>query len=433
MVRIFLAGASGFIGKHLLHALEAAGHEVTCGVRGVASVGGVAAWEAVAIDYANDSKSDWKTRLAGIDIVINSVGMLNERGDATFDALHVSGPRALFEACIEAGVRKVIQVSALGADADAQSRYHTTKRAGDDLLTALPLVWVIVQPSLVYGEGGASARLFAMMAALPAIPLPGDGAQCVQPVHVNDLCELIVRLAETSDYDRRRVPAVGPHALTMRDMLAALRRGMGLTAPVFVRVPMFLMRAAAALGDRLPGLMLNRETLGMLTRGNVGSAELITRALKRPPRAVEAFIAPREARPVANEARLNWLLPLLRASIAAVWIVTGVLSLGIYPVSESYALLARTGLTGTVAAIALYGAALLDVAFGIAIYTMRRHRVWLWRAQMLLIAGYTLIITIHLPEFWLHPYGPVLKNLPLLAAILVLHEFEERPDRPSGA
>jgi len=163
----------------------------------------------------------------------------------------------------------------------------------------------------------------------------------------------------------------------------------------------------------------------MLMRGNVASATAITALLGRAPRPVESFIEPASARAVANEARLAWLLPVLRATVGLVWIVTGIVSLGIFPLAESYALLARVGLTGMLASIALYGAALLDFAFGIGVFVMRRRR-WLWRAQLLLIVAYMVIITIHLPEFWLHPYGPVLKNLPLLAAIMMLHEFEDR-------
>jgi hypothetical protein len=108
-----------------------------------------------------------------------------------------------------------------------------------------------------------------------------------------------------------------------------------------------------------------------------------------------------------------------------VWIVTAIVSFGVYPVAESYALLAGVGLKGLPAAFALYGAALLDLAFGIGIFVLRDRR-WLWRAQMALIVAYSIIIAIHLPEFWLHPFGPLLKNVPLLAAILLLHEF----DRP---
>jgi hypothetical protein len=119
------------------------------------------------------------------------------------------------------------------------------------------------------------------------------------------------------------------------------------------------------------------------------------------------------------------LHPLRRVSVAAVWIATGVVSAGLYPVEESLALLARVGLTGTPALVALYGAAALDIAIGIAILTLRCRRM-LWLLQLAVIAAYTALITVFLPEQWLHPYGPILKNLPMLAAILLLHQLEER-------
>ncbi|MBN4659360.1 DoxX-like family protein, partial [Escherichia coli] len=92
-------------------------------------------------------------------------------------------------------------------------------------------------------------------------------------------------------------------------------------------------------------------------------------------------------------------------------------------VEASYALLARTGIAGAAAPLALYGAAALDLLLGLATLLARRRR-WVYAASMALILGYTAIITIALPEFWLHPYGPVLKNLPLLAALWLLWELD---------
>ena len=115
-------------------------------------------------------------------------------------------------------------------------------------------------------------------------------------------------------------------------------------------------------------------------------------------------------------------LALLRGSIAIVWIVTGILSAGVYPVHESLALLARVGLSGTPALVALYGAAALDLAIGLAILVVRRR--WIWDVQLAVIVGYTALISVFLPEQWLHPYGPILKNLPMLAAIVLLRSRE---------
>jgi uncharacterized protein YbjT (DUF2867 family) len=422
-VRILVVGASGFIGRRVVAALGADGHAVVAGVRDPAGFAG----EAVAVDLTRDLEpADWAPRLAGVDVVINAVGILRESGRQTFDALHDRAPRALFAACAQAGVRKVIQISALGADADARSRYHLSKRAADRFLAATPLAWVIVQPSLVFGPGGASARLFALLASLPLIPVPGDGGQRVQPVHVDDLVQGIARLVVTDAFDARFVAAVGPVPLTLRAFLAALRAQLHPgRAARFAPVPMPIVRLAAAAGERLPGALLDRETLQMLERGNEASAEAFARLLGRAPRPVEQFVPASEAPALATAAQLDWLLPLLRAAVAIVWIVTAIVSFGVYPVAESYALLARVGITGALAPIALYGSAALDLAFGVGIYVLRDRR-WLWRAQAALIVGYSVIIALWLPELWLHPFGPLLKNLPMLAVIVALHELERR-------
>jgi uncharacterized protein YbjT (DUF2867 family) len=393
-LRILVLGAGGFIGGHAAAALRAAGHEVVAG----------------RIDYTRAlAREDWLPALQGMEAVVNAVGIIRERGSGTFDALHDAAPRALFDACLSAGVRRVIQISALGADAAASSRFHLTKRSADDYLAGLDLEWTIVQPSIVFGEGGASARLFALLATLPVTPLPGEGGQRVQPIHVADLAAAITRLIESPL--KLKLPAVGPREISLRQWLSLLRTQLGLGPPRLIAIPLW-------------AVPVERETLQMLERGNTASPALITKVLGRPPRAPERFVDPAEGRLLANRAKLDWLLPLLRASIALVWIVSGVVSLGLYPVEESLAMLQRVGLTGAFAKLALYGSALLDLALGVA--TLFVGKKILWELQIALILGYTAIISVFLPELWLHPFGPVLKNLPMLAALVVLHELAGR-------
>lgn len=112
----------------------------------------------------------------------------------------------------------------------------------------------------------------------------------------------------------------------------------------------------------------------------------------------------------------------IRISLAVVWIVTGVLSLGIYPQQDSLSLLARIGIQGTPALAALYLGSTVDIAVGIL--TLFTRSKTLWKAQALLIIIYTLVISVWLPEFWLHPFGPVLKNLPILTLLWLLYKNE---------
>jgi nucleoside-diphosphate-sugar epimerase len=191
-MNVLLLGADGFIGRHLVEALSEAGHRLHRGVRVSSSASGSGE---VSIDYRHDlTVSAWLPRLAGIEVVINSVGLLRETAEARLDAVHVQAPRALFEACAESGVQKLIQISALGADERAASAYHLSKKAADDHLATLDLDWIIVQPAIVYGPDGASSRFFRLLASLPVLFLPGSGEQWIQPIHIDDLSEAIVRL-----------------------------------------------------------------------------------------------------------------------------------------------------------------------------------------------------------------------------------------------
>lgn len=432
-MRILLLGATGLIGSRLGQVLVQAGHELILGVRdpdGFDSarhgIGREHVLRVVRVDFSRDhDPEDWLGRLDGIDVVVNAVGIISEAPGQDFESIHVRAPAALFRACAQRRVRRVVQISALGADSGAVSAYHLSKRAADEVLLATGLSAVVVQPSLVFAPGGASTGLFASLAALPLVPVPGQGRQCVQPVHLDDLCALLLACIG-HPHPPRCVKAVGPEPMELREYLLQLRQLMALGHAPILPVPGTLVSVGSRLGGVLPGPSVEPETLGMLERGACGDPGPMAGLLGRQPRPVAEF-DPAGAMPArAVGARLGWLLPLMRLSLAVMWIFTGVVSLGIYPVEQSLALLARTGLHGEMALVALYGAAALDIALGIGTVALRR-RVWVYRAQLALIAGYTLLITVFLPEYWLHPYGPILKNLPVLALIITLHELDREP------
>ena len=428
-MKILITGASGFIGGRLRSALQGRGHALRlAGRRPPSGLASDEEW--VSLDLARPADAaHWRASLEGVDVVVNCVGILQERGTQTFAALHVDGPRALFEACVQARVGGVVQVSALGADEAARTRYHLSKRAADEFLLGLPIAAVVVRPSLVFGPDGASARLFTLLASLPVVPLPAGGHQPLQPIHVDDAIACLVRLVEARARAATPIVAlVGPAPITLREYLQALRMSLRMGRAPTVSIPAAAMGAAANLAARIPDSHFDAETWQMLQRGNVAPVDDTVALLGRMPRAPDRFVPPELAAAMRRSAQLGWLLPVLRLSIAAVWIVTGIVSLGVYPVADSYALLARAGVGTALAPWALYGAALLDLVFGIATLMVKRRR-WLWLAQIALIVGYTAIISVRLPEFWLHPYGPVLKNLPMLAALWLLLELERDEDR----
>jgi uncharacterized protein YbjT (DUF2867 family) len=425
-MRIVLVGATGFIGARLRTALRMRGHRLLLVSRSrPAAMDDAETW--LRLDLATPvDPAALDDALQGADALVNAAGIVRESAGRRFADVHDAGPRALFDASLRAGMRRVVQVSALGADADARTAFHLSKRAADEHLLSLPVAGVVAQPSLVFGGEGASSRLFLSIATWPLLPLPGGGEQAVQPIHVDDLMDALVALVEDR-LPTGRVALVGPRPLTLREYLQALRRGLGLAPARVVALPRRVGDLLARLGDRLEGLPLDSERWSMLQRGNVAPAADTARLLGRPPRPPEDFVPRAAAAGLRTLGQLAWTLPLLRLAVALVWLVTGVVSLGVFPVAQSHELLARAGVPEALRPLALYGAAALDLAFG-ALSLAPRRPAWLWTAQAALILAYTLIISVRLPEFWLHPYGPILKNLPMLAALLLL----ARLDRPEA-
>ncbi|WP_088579248.1 SDR family oxidoreductase [Burkholderia ubonensis] len=419
-MNILVCGANGFIGRALCARLEAGGHRV---VRGVHAGRRAAGPGEIAIDYAHDVRPEhWRARLDGIDAVVNAVGMLTGRRGVTLDAVHRAAPCALFDACCGAGVRRIVQISALGVER-GDTAYFASKLAADAYLQTLPIDFRIVRPALVYGATGASARYFRMLASLPLHVLPAGGRQLLRPVHVDDLAELVARLIERPAAGERIVDVVGADEVEYREMLAIYRRAMGFPPAMRVSVPGALFAAAAALSGRMPGAMLTRDTWAMLRAGNTGDIAASSTVLGRPPRGLRAFIGA-QAVALRHEALAAWRRPLLTGSLAIVWIWTAIASAFIHPLRDSLALLAHVHLTGISALAALYAACALDFVFGVATVVAPSRR--LWAAQIVLIVAYSAVIAVAMPGLLAEPFGPVLKNVPILAVLLILFAEEER-------
>lgn len=256
-MRILLTGASGFVGRNLTPVLQAEGHEL------------VPISRRNGVDFTGMLSPDrWMPWLQGVDAVINAVGIIGESGTQRFEALHAAAPIALFDACQQAGVSRVIQISALGADDSAFSAYHLSKKAADDFLRRLNLDWFVLRPSVIYGLGGTSADVFARLARLPVLAVVGDGRQTLQPVHIADVAAT-VRACLSARGTRRTLDIVGNETIEYVEWLQRLRLAQGRRRAMVLRTPVWLALPAAWLLQPLHP-MVRPENIRMLVNGYQG-------------------------------------------------------------------------------------------------------------------------------------------------------------------
>ena len=272
-MRVLLTGASGFVGRKVRQVLEGRGHEV------------VGASRATGIDFrAMLAEADWRAHLEGIEAVVNSVGIIVESADQRFDTLHHLAPSALFRACVSAGIRRVVQISALGASAGAPTGYLRSKHAADEILRGLPLEGWVLRPSLVYGPEGRSTALFRRLASLPLIPLVGQGDQRIQPVHLDDLAAAVAVCLETAS-ESRTVDLVGPQAMTFAHWLQRLRVQTGRQEALTLPLPLSWLLALSRIGRHLVPLF-HPDNLHMLQQGSTADPAPLAALLGRMPRHV---------------------------------------------------------------------------------------------------------------------------------------------------
>ena len=320
----------------------------------------------------------------------------------------------------------MIQISALGAAADMPARYHASKGRADDALKASSLDWFILKPSIVYGSGAKSMGLFRALAALPMVPLIGDGQQLIQPVHIDDLVQAMVMAIQPETSARQVISVVGPTPLSFARLLQKLRAWLGKTEGHYFPVPVALVKACAPMGRWMNEPALNKAAISMLEQGNTADVESFKQYLGYSPKSLDQALQETLATQADRwHAHLYLLRPMLRVAIALVWLWAGWVSVFVYPHSSSYEMLGQVGIPEVLMPVILYGASAFDFMLGLAMLLGWRLR-WVVYCQLLIMLAYSMVITLFLPEYWVHPFGPMIKNLPLVVASFVLLILEEQ-------
>ena len=266
---VFLTGATGFVGGHLLKRLLPEGHTVRALVRDpVRAKLPVSQVELVQGDIVDGVGLD--SGMKGCDAVINLVGIIVETGKSTFERVHHIGTRNVVEAAQRNKISRFIQMSALGVRAEGVSEYQTTKWKGEDSVRQSGIPYCILRPSLIFGPGsGFVTEMLDIMRKAPLFrPVPGDGKPRLRPIFVEDVAACFAQALTNPAATNKTIELCGGEELSLDEALQEIADCAGIRKRA-IHVPMALMFAGAAVAQTV--LSRPPVTVGQLKMLKEGS------------------------------------------------------------------------------------------------------------------------------------------------------------------
>jgi len=288
-------GGAGFIGRYVVQRLARADYQIRVAsrdpvrARDVQTSGRVGQIAALKADLSDDAAV--ARAVEGAAVVINLVGILAEPRPGGFQAVQAEGAGRLARAAAAAGVRRLVHVSAIGADAGSQSLYARSKGEGEAAVLAGFPAATILRPSIVFGPEDGFFNLFAGLARLaPVMPvLCGDTR--FQPVYVGDVADAVMAAITRDDAQGGIYELGGPRAISFRDIIRYILEVTGRPGKRLFEVPMGLARLQARIAERLPGKPFTQDQLLLLQKDNVVTGALPgLEALGITPRPIEAVV-----------------------------------------------------------------------------------------------------------------------------------------------
>lgn len=428
-MRILVVGANGFIGSAIVAAARADNIDVRGAVRDpdrlTSRFPGV---EAVPVDLADigaHAPAFWEQALNGVDAVVFAAGVLQPRGKDAAWAIQVDAPNAVYGACELAGVRRVVHISAVGVE-QARTAFAKSKRAADEALMNRGLDWTVLRPAVVVGEGsyGGTSMLRAIAAFPGILPVIGDGSTEIDFIHNADLAQSVIRLIQTGAGIGAVLEPASAERLTLAETVRAYRGWLGLAAAPVIGIPLALVKVVARIGDIAKLDPIVTTAVSQFETRLTGDHKTFEETTGVKPRGLRALLA---SRPSDSQdlwhARLYLARPVVRLSLAVLWLVSGLL--GLYGDPEVFArLLAPLTQDQLLVTAMVTGMSLVDLTIAGALVFGWRLKLFAG-IQLVVVLGYTMAIALVAPDLWGDPLGSVLKNIPILALLLVHRVLEQ--------
>ena len=250
---ILVTGGTGFVGQEVIKKLVALGYPVRVLIRHPERKNPFAHIRAVEVVQGDVLKPETlPAAMAGVQAVIHLVGIITETSRVTYEQAHTEATRHVLAAARGAGVKRWVQMSAIGTRPHARSRYHLSKWAAEELVRTSGLDWTILRPSLIYGydEKDRLLNLLRMVLSWPldalqlySFPLLNGGESLIQPVSVREVAHCFALAPSKEAAIGQTFDLVGPVAMTWRDMVFKILAALGKTG-AYEEIPLLLISRA---------------------------------------------------------------------------------------------------------------------------------------------------------------------------------------------
>jgi uncharacterized protein YbjT (DUF2867 family) len=284
---IVVTGASGYVGSHTVKRLVQAGQKVRALVRNRQRAEQEGRLQGLPIEWFSADVTRLDTlapAFQGASAVIHTVAIAIEKGGGSYEAINYQGTVNVVDAAKTAGVKRLINVSQLGAAASLPYRFLASKGKAQEYVASSSLDWTAFRPSVIWGEEDEFANTFARLVPLtPFIfPIIGDQKSRFQPVWVDDVVTCILKALDDPQTIRKEYELGGPEILTLEEIERRTLQAVE-AKRVMVHLPMPLIKVMVAMLEAvLPSPPVTRSLLELLAVSNVPAANAIRQFVPDP-------------------------------------------------------------------------------------------------------------------------------------------------------
>lgn len=395
-MNVLIFGATGFIGNAIFNSLVS---DYSISIASREPIDGFNNWKKIDFAKINPNDYNWADLLQDIDLVINAVGII----DGDFNQIQNEVPISLFKYCSQNNL-KIINISAIGAERnDLNIPFLKSKREADNFLLAYNNA-KIVYPGIVIGKFGKSSQFFKEISTLPLIPL----LNTTNPpfVHISQLCGLIKNIINDFDSYPKQIFAIS-ESEAFSDILEAISG----KKKKFSKIPKFISDLIFKVFPKMRIGIFNKDLYQMMC--NISSSDYNPTFEK-----VSSFIEPNLIK-LGNNLQIQFAI----FAISFVWVWSGISSLASWNVSMQ--LMNEIGANEIYSKVFIILGSIVDISLGILIFNKNHFKLAIL-FQTLFLITYTIILSFLAPNYWLHPFGVLSKNLPLLALSYIIYNIKNK-------